>query len=889
MLHPPVRSISNLFAGIICCLLPLSMKAEKPFSFEATPGKLPKQIVPEEYSVRIVPNVEKFTFAGSESIKVNVRTPQRQIILNAADIDVASAAVDGKALPKSAVQIDRGQELLRISLADKLVPGKHQLDLRFSGKINQAGLGLFYARYNEQGSGAEKIMLGTQFEATDARRFFPCWDEPAFRARFQLTTVVPANWTAVSNMPVEKETTTKEGKEVRFGMTPAMASYLNLFVAGELETVETQAHGVHVRVVTTKGKAKWGQYALESSVRLLDYYNEYFGVPYPLPKLDQIAIPGGFGGAMENWGAITYFESSLLFDPEKNSESAKQDIFAVLAHEMAHMWFGDLVTMAWWDDLWLNEGFASWMGTKSTAFFNPQWEVWLRRNIPRNPMRRTGIAKEQAMEGDVRKTTHSIQQPVVNEAEANSAFDDITYLKGQSFIRMLENYLGEETFRAGIRRYISDHKYSNATTADLWKALADASGKPIEEIATSWVHQPGFPLITVTRAGDHIQLKQERMTVNFKEPASVTWPIPLTYEVMGGEKAETRTMLFREREAKIDGLPDGGAVKLNANGAGNYRVRYDDASWAGILRMFQGMSLSDRVNLLSDQWALVEADLAPWKSYKDLIRLLPSPNDLADREQIIGVFDLIDGLLDGTKEREAFREDARSMLRPTFDNLGWEVKPGEPPRSTNLRASVITALGDLGDPEIKAGCQQRFLELCEGKNYSPNMRRAVLCVTGRYADEKTWNKLHELGLATTNIGEKQDFYEALARASDPALIKRTLQIALTNELATSRAIYLVGHVARYSGHPELAWEFARDNMDALTAKLDTLGAQSFLPGLFMFFSDSGRIDELNQFAKAHPALANPREIAKAVDEIEVRAELKKRLASEVAPVASPTD
>ena len=206
---------------------------------------------------------------------------------------------------------------------------------------------------------------------------------------------------------------------------------------------------------------------------------------------------------------------------------------------MAHLWFGDLVTMAWWDDLWLNEGFASWMGTKSTAFFNPQWEVWLRRNIPRNPMRRTGIAKEQAMEGDARKTTHSIQQPVATEAEANSAFDDITYLKGQSFIRMLENYLGEETFRAGIRQYISNHKYSNATTADLWKALADVSGKPVEEIAAAWVHQPGFPLITVTQADDHIQLKQERMTVNFgKESTPAIWPIPLTYRT-SGDKIET--------------------------------------------------------------------------------------------------------------------------------------------------------------------------------------------------------------------------------------------------------------------------------------------------------------------------------------------------------------
>ncbi len=875
-------------AAVAVCSIPLAMKAEKSFSFESTPGKLPKQIVPEEYSIRIAPDVDKLTFAGSESIKLNVRAPQREIVLNALEIEVASASVDGKVLPKTAIQVDRKQELLKISLADKLVAGKHELELRFSGKINQGGFGLYYARYQEQGSGADKLMLGTQFEATDARRLFPCWDEPAFRARFQLTAVVPPNWTAISNMPVEKEATSKDGKEkeVRFGMTPPMASYLNLLVAGELDSVETTAHGVHLRVVTTKGKAKWGKYALESSARLLDYYNEYFGVPYPLPKLDQIAVPGGFGGAMENWGAITYFESALLFDPEKNSENAKQDIFSVLAHEMAHMWFGDLVTMAWWDDLWLNEGFASWMGTKATAFFNPQWEVWLRRGVPRNPMRRPGIPKEQAMESDARKTTHSIQQPVTTEAEANSAFDEITYLKGQSFIRMLENYLGDEAFRSGIRKYISDHKYSNATTADLWQALAQTSGKPIEEIAAAWVHQPGFPLIDVAREGDHVQLKQEHMTVNFKDAPGPSWPIPLTYEVTG-QKRETKTMLFRDREAKIDGIPESAALKLNVDGAGNYRVRYDERSWSEILRAFKEMSVADRVNLLGDQWALFQAGLVPWQNYAELVRLRPSVNELAEVEQIIGVFESIDLLLDGSDRQSAFRDYARKTLRPTFDELGWDAKPGEPPRSTNLRASVITALGDLGDAHVKAECAHHFTDLSEGKKVAPDMRRPILLVTGQYADEKTWNKLHELGLGTVNIGEKQDFYEALARAGDAALIKRTLQISLTNELSTSRAIYLVGQVARYSGHPELAWDFARENMDALTAKLDALGAQSFLPGLFLFFSDPARIDELNQYAKAHPALVNPKEIAKAIDEIEVRAELRKRLAREI--TAAPAD
>jgi aminopeptidase N len=337
---------------------------EKPFNFNETPGKLPKEVVPTEYAIRIVPNLDNFTFSGSETVKLNVRSPVHQLVLNGLELKIEAASVDGKELPLSAIKTDNEKELLTLTLRSEFAAGDHALTLRFTGKINQQGQGLFYMRYQEQGSAARKVMLGTQFEATDARRFFPCWDEPAFRARFQLTVVVPENWLCVSNMPIENEQEIAGGKEVRFAPTPPMSSYLNVFVAGELDFIESQVGPTQIRVIATKGKAELGRYALEASAEILKYYNDYFGVPYPLPKLDQIAIPGGFGGAMENWGGITYYESRLLFDPKSSSGETKQNIYEVLAHEMAHMWFGDLVTMAWWDNLWLNEGFASWLGSK---------------------------------------------------------------------------------------------------------------------------------------------------------------------------------------------------------------------------------------------------------------------------------------------------------------------------------------------------------------------------------------------------------------------------------------------------------------------------------------------------------------------------------------------
>jgi aminopeptidase N len=875
-----VLALFHFLAALFFTIVPCIAAVEKPFNFNETPGKLPKEVLPTEYVIRIVPNLDNFTFAGSETVKLTVRSPVHQLVLNGLELKIEAASVDGKELPLSAIKTDNEKQLLTLTLPSELATGDHALALRFKGKINQQGQGLFYMRYHEQDSGARKVMLGTQFEATDARRFFPCWDEPAFRARFQLTVVVPENWLAVSNMPVESEQIMAGGKEVRFASTPPMSSYLNVLVAGELDLIESKVGPTQIRVIATKGKAELGRYALEASAEILSYYNDYFGVPYPLPKLDQIAIPGGFGGAMENWGGITYYESRLLFDPKSSSGETKQNIYEVLAHEMAHMWFGDLVTMAWWDNLWLNEGFASWMGSKCTEHFNPQWEVWLARELPRDPTRRIGIAKEAAMEGDARSTTHPIQQRIATEAEANSAFDDITYKKGQSFLRMLESFLGEDVFRDGIRRYITAHEYSSTTTADLWNALSDASNKPVAEIAAGWTEQPGFPVVTVKREADgEIRLSQERFTVNFKNPPPLLWQIPLTYSVVDETPA---TFLMTDKTAALKNIPGDRALKLDVNGAGNYRVEYDDPSWKLLLNALPKLGVEDRVNLMSDAWALVQAGRAPVSLYFGLIEKLPASTDLAEREQIINVLDFVNGLLVGSSEREKFQRYARSLLRPTFATLGWEPKPDEPPNAGRLRASLINALGHLNDPEIIAGCRERFQKyLANLASLPPDLRAPVLAVVGCNADEKSWSKLHELGLKTTSIEDQQNYYDALACATDPKLVKRTLAIALTDELPTSRATFLVSRVARDSGHPDIAWEFAKANLKALLAKVDAAGANRYAPSLFTFFADGPRANELKNYAKKNLAPASAPEVTKIVDEIQFRAEFRDRLASQL--------
>jgi aminopeptidase N len=659
-----------------------------------------------------------------------------------------------------------------------------------------------------------------------------------------------------------------------------MSSYLNVFVAGELDSIESRSGPTQLRVIATKGKAEMGRYALEATAQILQYYNDYFGVAYPLPKLDQIAIPGGFGGAMENWGGITYYESKLLFDPKSSSAETKQDIYEVLAHEMAHQWFGDLVTMAWWDNLWLNEGFASWMGSKCTAHFNPQWEVWLRREFPRDPSRRVGIAKEAAMEGDARSTTHPIQQPVATEAEANSAFDDITYKKGQSFLRMLESFLGDDAFREGIRRYIAVHKYSNATTADLWNALSEASGTPVGEIAAGWTEQPGFPVVKVKREpGSSVSLTQELFTVNFTNAPPLEWKIPLTYAVVG-ESPET--LLMTRKFDSIHNIPPDRALKLNVNGAGNYRVEYDEPSWKLLLADLKNLGVQDRVNLLSDTWALVQANRVPIAFYFELVEKLPASTELAEREQIIHVLDFINLLLSGSAEQEKFQRYARSRLRPTLDAVGWETKPDEQAAAANLRASLITALGKLNDPKVVANCREHFKAFHSNpESLAPDLRPAIFQVVGRYADESRWNELHQLGLKTTSIEEKQNYYDALANAIDPKLVRKALSIALTDELPTSRAIFLVLRVARESGHPDIAWDFARANMKELLAKADALGANTYAPSLFTFFSDDSRAEELETYAKNSLPAASAPQVAKALNEIQFRSEFKKRLVSQL--------
>jgi aminopeptidase N len=815
--------------------------AEPVFSFGETPGKLPKTVVPIHYALDLTPDLDKLTLVGSESVEIEVAAPTERLVLNAVDMTIEAAAIESE---EAAQQItsEAAAETVTLAFPHPIAPGRHRLRISFTGRINRFARGLFAVDYPTPEG--RKRMISSHLEPVDARRIFPSWDEPAFKASIALTVTVPQAFLAVSNMPVASEEPTGDGnKRVAFQPTPRMSSYLFVLAAGDLERAVADAGGVTVGVVTTRGKSRQGRYALDSAVDLLRYYDDYFGLAYPLPKLDLIAVPGGFGGAMENWGGITFFESRLLFDPATSASDARRAIFNIIAHEMAHQWFGDLVTMAWWDNIWLNEGFASWMQAKAAEVLHPDWQTWLNSS---------GF-KQAAMSEDARRTTHPIQHPIANESEAMTAFDSITYAKGQAVIRMVESYLGDDSFRAGIRSYIKQHAYSNTTTADLWGALDAASGKPVAAVASGFTEQGGIPLVVAQAscAGEtqRITLRQERFAIHDAAPQPQRWQVPVAIRGVG-EGADTAVLL--DGTADIAGGRCGDPVTLNPGDVGYYRVQYDATMLAALTRSIGRLSAADRASLLGDTWALVEADRTAPAAFFDLVEQVVGDDNRAVVDQIIRPLTRIDHLQWDRPERAAFQAYGRAVVRPVFDRIGWDAAPEEPADRALLRTRLIGMLGTFGDNAIVAEAKLRFAKFVRDPTSLPTaLRGTVTGLAGRYADRASYDTLLALGRATTNADERVRYYMAAASAGDPALANETLAIALTDELPTTLVGRLISEVASGGEHRDLAWNFVKANFAALAAKQGPSFNDNFPANLMTNFTDAAHAAELADFAPAH--------------------------------------
>jgi aminopeptidase N len=866
-MHPFLRSAVAVLAAF---WLPAALLAEKPFAFADTPGQLPKTAVPRHYTLRIQPDLVQRTTTGTATIDLEVLRSVTELVLNANELTVDSAVLaDEGAAPRPLTpRLDADKQTL--TLPARLPPGRHTITIAYHGRIGTQAEGFFVDKYPTPTG--EKLMLGTQFEPTDARRVFPCWDEPVYRATYDVTLVVPEKLMAVTNMPAVREAALGNGwKEVTFARTPAMPSYLLALYAGEFETLEGERDGVKLRIITTEGKRATAGYALESAKRVLHYYNDYFGTPYPLPKLDLIAVPNAFAtfGAMENWGAITYIDTALLFDPVNSSQERRERVFAVIAHEMAHQWFGDLVTMAWWDNLWLNEGFASWMGTKASDALNPEWQLWVRASENR----------ENALGLDARKTTHPIQQPIANESQANDAFDTISYQKGQGFLRMLEGYLGEDAFRAGLRRYMADHKFSNTTTADLWVALGAASGKPVVDLAAGWTERPGFPVVMVSSLGAGtaraVRLEQSRFTVNDPAATPLVWQVPVTL-ANTSNMTKSSVVLLDKTPVTVSWPAGSGTIKVNLGNTGFYRVLYDDALTDALRRTVASLPPTDQLNLLGDTWALTEAGRTSATAWLALVEQLRDSPSVPVWEHILGKLDLLDRYQWGQPGRRAFQAWATELLSPRLASVGWEARPGESPLNAALRPKLIVALGTYGHRAVIDECMRRFQAfLAEPASLAGNLRDPVLAVVGRYATRETYDQLHALARNARTTEEKRRAYAGMQAALDPKLAADTLALTLGHELSTTEAARNVAAVA-VKEHPDLAWEFAEANTDELLKRTTFFGRNTYLPGIAQASTEAGRADELEKLVRAKLPADAFAEAAKGADLIRLNAAVKKR-------------
>ncbi|HEY7887166.1 MAG TPA: M1 family metallopeptidase [Steroidobacteraceae bacterium] len=850
------------FTATLLILAPLAgtAAAEAPFSFDRAPGRLPKNVVPIDYDIAVTPEAATKTFTGTESVSLEFRAATDKVVFNTLNLKLQNVRLDGH--PVANVATDNAAQLTTLRLAKAAPAGMHRLTLSYAGVIETRPQGLFVQPYTTP-AGGQGVMLTTQMESTDARRMFPCWDEPAFRAKFQLTATVPADWATIGNMPVARRAVHGKLATTTFERSPRMPSYLVEFTAGDLKEVSATSGKERFGVWAIAGHESEGIVALANAQQILADYNDYFGYPFPLPKLDSIAIPGGFSGAMENWGAITYNSQTLLIS-KGSSISDRQTVYSIQAHEMAHQWNGDLVTMGWWDDLWLNESFASWMSAKETDLRNPSWKWWEQEDVN----------KENAMDADAQVTSHPIQVHVTDELQAANAFDPtITYNKGEAVLRMLEAYLGPDTFRAGIRRYVKARAFSNATTADLWNGLSAASGKNVGKIAADWTEQAGFPLVRVTAHCDGgrrtLTLSQRRFFLT--PPAdpqleAAHWSVPLQIRAAPGESP--KAVLLTKDGQQVAAGPCQQPLSVDGGAIGYFRVQYDPATLAINTAGFGTLPDADRIAMLDDQWALVQSRGAQLTSYLALAERMGGDLDTRAWQQITAALGTIEFDERDTTGHDAFAAYARSVIKPLETRLGWDSKPGESAALQKLRRTAIEDLGAWGDTEVLTEARRRFAAFVRDRSaISPDDQPMILNVVARYANAATFDQLHTLAKQSRDESQKSRLYRALALVRDPKLAAQAAHIALSAEIpAQLQVLRLQMFFVMSSERPKLAWGTFSGNIGPLLSPFGSLAPLFEAQYVPQIFWDSMPPDQMEAWLKAHvPAEMNP-QIAKGMQQ-----------------------
>ncbi len=811
---------------------------------------LPRIARPSHYTIEIVPDAAGLTFTGKSAVDLELYEATGTLTLHALALEISRAVLVPKAggAPIAlAVRADPARQIARFTAPRRLAPGLYRLETDYSGTINTQANGLFALDYTDKLSGAPRRGLFTQFEAPDARRFAPMFDEPIYKATFDLAAVVPADQMAVSNMPIAGEEAMPGGrKRVTFRTSPKMSSYLLFFALGDFERLAKDAGGgVEVGIVSPKGSGEQARYSLDSLAPLIGYYSDYFQQPYPLPKLDNVAGPGQsqFFGAMENWGAIFTFERILLVDPKITSEATRQQTYGTQSHEVAHQWFGDLVTMEWWDDLWLNEGFASWMATKSTDHFNPSWSALLSR---------VG-GREEAMAQDAYATTHPIVQKIATVEETNQAFDDITYDKGEAVISMLEAYAGEDVWREGLRAYMRDRKFANARTEDLWRAIEAAGATGLTVIAKDFTDQPGIPLIRVTGATctagrTEVALERGEFSRDSRDRADarpLAWRVPLL--VSAGGAPERRIMAEPRLSMSVPGC---GPLLVNAGQLGYYRTLYTPTMTAVLARGMGGLQPIDQLGLLRDSFALAAGDYQDLGLAVDLLRGVPGDVNAVVFAQVAASYNgLYDTLaVTDTASRSKLAALASQRLRPRLDALGFEPRVRESATDANLRAMLLRTLGAMGDVRVIAEARRRFAQLgSDPRALDGPLKTTWLGVVAGNFTRAEWQGLAALAAASSNV-ERATYYTMLGRTNDPVLAREALALALTDQPGKTTSAALIAEVG--TRHADMTYDFIRANQTRIEPLIDSSARGRFLARVAASSNDPAMAGKLETLAKS---------------------------------------
>jgi aminopeptidase N len=821
--------------------------------------RLPGVAIPQHYTLQLTPNLQTATFTGEETIDLTLAQATDVIVLNAWQLkfDAVTAEVDGKSRGKSltaSVSLDNNLQQATFHFARKLPPGPVALKIAYSGTLNGDLRGFYLSKT------ATRNYAVTQFEPTDARRAFPSFDEPALKASFDVSLVVPQGDTAIGNTNIVSDTPGPGPAEhtIRFARTPKMSTYLVAFLVGDFKCLAGQSDGVPIRACATPDKVQFAQFALSGAEFFLHYYDTYFGIKYPMPKLDMIAIPDFEAGAMENFGAITYRETAMLVDEKTASVDAKKIVAVDVAHEMAHQWFGDMVTMKWWDNIWLNEGFATWMSNKPLAAWKPEWD------IPQDQA--SDLNKTLDLDGG--RVTRTIRARAETPAEINEMFDGITYGKAAAVLLMTENYLGDEAFRAGVHRYLQAHMYGNATAEDFWNTLQQSSGKPVDKIMESLVTQPGEPLLTFGPvSGGTVDVTQKRFFLNPKEAEAQqqSWTLPVCMKSRG-DQSDCPILSAAAQHLQA---PQAEVFYGNAGGKGYYRSRYDSADYQKLLRLVESsLTPSERITFLGSQWAQTHAGIAVVGDFLNLAAAVRDDTSPFVIDTVSAAVQSIDQQVASTPQEHAqIAAWVRQNFAPALSRLGLPAAADASGQNL-LRATLFELLGDIGaDPQIILQARpisQQYLR--QPASVDATLAARAIKVAAQHGDAAFFDQLQAVSQTAGDPQLRNEALQALARFRDPALVIRTLDYAMSAKVKNQDAVRLVRIEMSDRRTRDLAWQWVQQNWPRVQAQITTWGGGTLVESTGNFCS-AERSSQVTEFFREHTVLAASHALDRARDNI----------------------